>query len=95
MSNYFSPDPALAAAIQQLVPKAKPLGDREFRVLHLTAQGLDTGKIADKMGTSIKTADNQRQAIYRKLRVGNAVQASRIYWAAQQRLGVFLAEAKP
>lgn len=51
------------------------LTDREREVLELVAQGLRTQQIADRLGISLKTVENHKQRLFRKLDVQNQAHA--------------------
>lgn len=77
----------LAAAGHAAPPAAlKPqnpggLSERELEVLRLTAKGLITKQIADRLDISPKTADRHIQNIYQKIAV--STRAAAALWAAQ------------
>lgn len=52
----------------------------ENKVLLLLAGGHSNRSIAKCLGKSVKTTDNQRTSIYRKLHVRNATQAVAAFW---------------
>lgn len=56
------------------------LSHRENQVLLLIVGGHSNRGIAEALGTSPKTIDNQRTSLYRKLKVRNAAQAVTAYW---------------
>lgn len=56
----------------------KPLSDRERAVLSLIGAGLSTAQIAQTLGRSVKTIENQRHSLGRKLKVSNRVELARI-----------------
>lgn len=74
-ASFFSP------AIQDILrrtagsppPSVGNLTEREVEILRLVAQGLLSKEIADRLGVSIKTVDNHRTNLMRKLNVHDAV----------------------
>ncbi len=57
------------------------LTDREAEVLRLTARGLTTREIADRLYISPKTADHHIQHVYTK--IGVSTRAASALWAMQ------------
>ncbi len=74
-ASFFSP------AVQDILkrtaaappPSVANLTERELEILRLVAQGLLNKEIADRLGVSIKTVDNHRTNLMRKLKVHDAV----------------------
>ncbi|MDX2148213.1 MAG: helix-turn-helix transcriptional regulator [Planctomycetota bacterium] len=62
------------------------LSVQELKVLALTGQGMSLKEIADVLGRSIKTIDNQRGSIARKLRLHDRVKLAHVAWRAGLRL---------
>lgn len=74
-SSFFSP--AIQAIIKRTAtappPSVANLTERELEVLRLVAKGLLNKEIADRLHVSIKTVDNHRTNLMRKLSVHDAV----------------------
>jgi DNA-binding NarL/FixJ family response regulator len=74
-ATFFSP--AIHAILKRTAtappPSVSNLTDRELEILRLVAQGLLNKEIADRLGVSIKTVDNHRTNLMRKLNVHDAV----------------------
>jgi DNA-binding NarL/FixJ family response regulator len=58
-------------------PAPPALTERETEVLRLVAKGLSAKQIAAKLSLSHRTVENHVQATFRKLQVGNRVEATR------------------
>lgn len=58
------------------------LTERERQVLARIADGLSYKEVATELGMAFKTACRHQVAIYRKLQVHSAVQATRVFLAA-------------
>ena len=52
------------------------LTPREHDVLRLVAQGLSNSAIADRLGLSLKTVNNNTSSIFTKLNVGTRTEAA-------------------
>lgn len=68
------------APVVTTLPTAQPISknvltDREVEVLTLVAQGQRTKEIADQLGISLKTVENHKQRLFRKLDVQNQAHA--------------------
>jgi DNA-binding NarL/FixJ family response regulator len=80
--NYFGPEvtkivhDALAVPAQA-VPSIQDLTRRELEILRLIAMGNTTKDIAAKLNISVKTADNHRSNLMRKLNLHNAASLTR------------------
>ncbi len=74
-TSFFSP--AIQAILKRTAsappPSVANLTERELDVLRLVAAGLLNKEIADRLGVSIKTVDNHRTNLMRKLNVHDAV----------------------
>jgi len=74
-ASFFSP--AIQAIINRTAsappPSVANLTERELEVLRLVAKGLLNKEIADRLHVSIKTVDNHRTNLMRKLHVHDAV----------------------
>jgi DNA-binding NarL/FixJ family response regulator len=53
-----------------------PLTPREHDVLRLLAQGLSNSAIADRLGLSLKTVNNNTSSIFSKLNVATRTEAA-------------------
>jgi DNA-binding NarL/FixJ family response regulator len=53
-----------------------PLTPREHDVLRLVAQGLSNSAIADRLGLSLKTVNNNTSSIFTRLNVGTRTEAA-------------------
>lgn len=82
-SGYFSPQAAKIVAESVQRPERRvddPYGNltaREREVFHLMIEGLSTKLIARKLDISVKTAENHRVRVLRKLSVRNAAELVR------------------
>jgi len=87
--NYFGPEvtkvvhDALASPVS-MAPSIQDLTRREAEILKLIAMGHTTKDIAAKLNISVKTADNHRSNLMRKLNLHNAASLTR--FAIQQGL---------
>lgn len=74
-ASFFSP--AIQSILKRTAAAPPPsvynLTDRELEILRLVASGLLNKEIADRLGVSIKTVDNHRTNLMRKLNVHDAV----------------------
>lgn len=61
------------------------LTPREHQVLTLVSDGLTSTEIAFSLNLSLKTIDNHRTNLYRKIGATNSVQAARVYWGIRKR----------
>ena len=52
---------------------SEPLTEREIEVLKLITQELSSSEIGVKLGVSVKTVENHRRNLYKKVRVKNVV----------------------
>ena len=80
-NRYISADIAHALATRQVVrnPRAaNGLSIREFEILRLLTQGVNTQRIAQSMGLNPKTVANHTSMIKQKLGVENAFQLMRV-----------------
>jgi LuxR family transcriptional regulator, maltose regulon positive regulatory protein len=59
-------------------PQLEPLSQQERKVLRLLAAGNSNAAIAHELVVSVNTVRTQVQSIYRKLNVGNRVEASAV-----------------
>jgi DNA-binding NarL/FixJ family response regulator len=61
----------------------RDLTDRELEVLTLIGRGLGTGQVAEQLHLSVKTVENHREKIKRKLKLASAGELARyaIQWA--------------
>lgn len=75
--------PRMATAMRTLIrnPDAArathPLSNREKQILQLVAEGFSTREIAARLGLSIRTVDNHRTNIMRKLNLHNVAALTR------------------
>ncbi|RME68288.1 MAG: DNA-binding response regulator [Verrucomicrobia bacterium] len=75
--------PKMATAMRTLIrnPEAArathPLSNREKQILQLVAEGFSTREIAAKLGLSVRTVDNHRTNIMRKLNLHNVAALTR------------------
>lgn len=75
--------PKMATAMRTLIrnPDAArathPLSNREKQILQLVAEGFSTREIAGKLGLSVRTVDNHRTNIMRKLNLHNVAALTR------------------
>lgn len=81
--NYFGPEvtkivhQTLANPDEALGPTLESLTTREREILTLIAQGLTTKDIAARLNLSVKTAENHRANLMRKLNLHNAAALTR------------------
>lgn len=61
----------------------QPLTPRELEVLSLVAQGRLNKEIAQELGTAGQTVKNHLRSAFKKMDVGNRVEATRLFLAAQ------------
>jgi DNA-binding NarL/FixJ family response regulator len=54
-----------------------PLSNREKQILQLVAEGFSTREIAGRLGLSVRTVDNHRTNIMRKLNLHNVAALTR------------------
>lgn len=69
--TYFGP--GVAALLRQVLAPApsEPLSERECEILRLVAESHSTREIAQRLDLSIKTVDNHRANVMRKLKLHN------------------------
>ncbi|MFG3505828.1 response regulator transcription factor [Streptomyces sp. NPDC047821] len=72
--RFIDPEFALAA----LDAGDNPLTPREVEVLRMTADGMPTGEIAERLSLSVATVRNHLAAVTRKARARNRIDAIRI-----------------
>lgn len=78
--GYFGPQAAQAIAEQLHHPERgsedpyRDLTPREREVFHLVVEGSTTKEVASRLGISVKTADNHRSRMMRKLGVHNTAE---------------------
>lgn len=88
--GYFGPQAARALAERYRHPERDPedpygsLTDREREVFHLVVEGRTTKEVAKVLGVSVKTAENHRSRMMRKLGVHNAAEV--VQYAARKGL---------
>lgn len=87
--GYFGPQASKVLAEQYRRPKdfTDPYGEltaREREVFHLVVSGLTTKEVAGSLGVSVKTADNHRTRVMRKIGVRNTAELVR--YAAKHKL---------
>jgi DNA-binding NarL/FixJ family response regulator len=79
--TYFGP--AVATALREVVANPRTsssadlLTEREREILKLVAEGFSTKEIAVKLDISVKTADNHRNNLMKKLQLHNAASLTR------------------
>jgi DNA-binding NarL/FixJ family response regulator len=79
--TYFGP--AIAALLRSVVANperagtASPLTEREREILQLVAESNSTKEIASKLGISVKTVDNHRTNLMRKLNLHDVASLTR------------------
>jgi DNA-binding NarL/FixJ family response regulator len=75
--------PRMATAMRSLIRDpdsaraAHPLSNREKQILQLVAEGFSTREIAGRLGLSVRTVDNHRTNIMRKLNLHNVAALTR------------------
>ncbi len=86
--------PKMASAMRQLIrnPEAArashPLSNREKQILQLVAEGFSTREIAGRLTLSVRTVDNHRTNIMRKLNLHNVAALTR-YAIQNELVGAF------
>lgn len=67
-----------AASVLSTTGELERLGKKQLQVLELIAHGHTSQEIGERLGIHVRTADNHRATIMRKLGVRNAVQLVRL-----------------
>ncbi|MCC7435497.1 MAG: helix-turn-helix transcriptional regulator [Methanoregulaceae archaeon] len=80
---HIAPEPGTYQEVQQA-----RLSGREFQILRLVAEGLESREIAGSLFLSTRTVDFHLASIYRKLDVNNRIRAL----SAARRVGILQSE---